>query len=64
MIQRANGFGFALKALAEFLLGEFHRDDAVEACVAGFPNFAIPPRPMAAMSRYGPKLSSGWSGIC
>ena len=40
MIQRADGFGFSLKALAEFLLGEFHRDDAVEAGVAGLPDLA------------------------
>jgi hypothetical protein len=29
--------GFPFNALAEFPLGEFHRDDMVEACVAGFP---------------------------
>jgi len=40
VIERRDRFRFPLKALAEFLLREFHRDDAVEAGVAGFPYFA------------------------
>ena len=45
MIERRNSLRFPLKAFAEFLLREFHRDDAVEACVAGFPYLAHPSVP-------------------
>ena len=48
MVQRRDGSGFIFESLRELGLRNFDGDNPIEAGVACFVNFSIPPAPMGA----------------
>ena len=59
MIQRGYRAGLALKAFAELFLGDFYRNIAIEAWVAGAVNLAHSARPQQSYDLIRPEFVTG-----